>query len=64
MDQSKVLVLPQTNYLLSLMTIIRNEKTECPAFVNAFERVCGQLVPAGNVPLLLSPKPFRPSARC
>ncbi|CAG9956838.1 unnamed protein product, partial [Clonostachys rosea f. rosea IK726] len=41
-----VTVLPQTKYLVSLMTVIRDAQTGCPAFVDAFEKVCTQLMPA------------------
>lgn len=44
-----VTVLPQTKYLVSLMTVIRDAQTGCPAFVDAFEKVCTQLMPAGTV---------------
>lgn len=44
----RLVVLPQSNYLQSLMTIIRNEKTGCPEFVTAFDKVCQQLLPAGR----------------
>ncbi|KAI9148270.1 Uracil phosphoribosyltransferase [Paramyrothecium foliicola] len=45
-DTPQVTVLPQTNYLLSLMTILRSSDTDSLPFVDAFDKVCGQLVPA------------------
>ena len=52
---SRVVILPQSNYLLSLMTIIRNEATGTSEFVNAFDKVCQQLLPAGG--LFREPQP-------
>lgn len=46
-SKPRVAILSQTNYLLSLMTILRNNKTETPAFVSAFENVAIQLVGEG-----------------
>ncbi|KAL5606777.1 hypothetical protein BROUX41_003166 [Berkeleyomyces rouxiae] len=41
---TNVRVLPQNKYLLSLMTILRDEKTDSARFTVAFERVCSQLM--------------------
>ena len=42
-----VTLLPQDNYLISLMTTLRDSLTNSAAFVNAFEKVAGQLMIAG-----------------
>lgn len=43
----RVLVLPQRNHLLSLMTILRDSNTSGPRFAEVTERVADQLVGAG-----------------
>ncbi len=44
---SQVVVLPQHNHLLSLMTILRNADTPAPRFAEVVERVAEQLIGAG-----------------
>ena len=45
--EERVTLLPQEDYLISLMTILRDSLTDSAAFVNAFEKVAGQLMIAG-----------------
>lgn len=43
----RILILPQRNHLLSLMTILRDSNTSAPRFAEVTERVADQLVGAG-----------------
>lgn len=43
----QVTLLPQDNYLIGLMTTLRDSLTNSTVFVNTFEKVAGQLMIAG-----------------
>ncbi|KAL4971611.1 uracil phosphoribosyltransferase-domain-containing protein [Aspergillus desertorum] len=57
----RVTVLRQGNYLLSLMTVIRDESTTPNAFAAAFDRISDLLIAAGSLPY--SPLDLLPTER-